>query len=58
MWAAIKKSGFLSNLLSIILHKAIKFIEFRKIENSKLASVQGARATTTHSEKITKRTGI
>jgi hypothetical protein len=45
MWAAIEKSSQLSNFLSIILHKAIKFIEFRKIQNSKLASVQGARAT-------------
>jgi hypothetical protein len=58
MWAAIEKSSRLSNFLSIIMHKAIKFIEFRKIQNSKLVSVQGARAMASHSEKLTKRTGI
>jgi hypothetical protein len=50
------KSGCLSNFLLIILHKAIKLIEFIKIKNSKLDSVQGARATTSHSKKSTKRT--
>jgi hypothetical protein len=58
MWAAIEKSSRLSNFLSIIMHKAIKFIEFRKIQNSKLASVQGARATAVILKKLTKITGI